>query len=1108
MATSQFPAVIDVADLDRTNGFAISGIAPGDLFGWSVGSGDINGDGTSDIVIGARGVTTSGFALGGAAYVLFGTSAGPFPANFNIASLNGTNGFAITGNAIHGQAGFSVTTGDVNGDGLADVIVGAPFASHASGQIYVVFGHKGAFAPSISAAALNGTNGFVIDGAPAGSEASYSLTTGDVNGDGRADIIIGAVNASPDGQAAAGSTYVVFGGAAGFPAKVDLNALDGANGFRIDGYFPGQHSGFSVTSADINGDGYADVVIGAPNGVYNTGRVYVIYGQAGGFPADVSVYNLDGVRGFQIFGLPHTRIGWSVGTADVNGDGIPDLLLGDVDGPGSGTYHSGITFVLYGRKAGFPASIKLADLTPSQGFEIEGYAYNQEAGGAISCAGDINGDGIPDILIGAPHGDPIYPNTNLFPGAAFVVFGKAGGFAGPVDLASLDGTDGFRIDDSQPSSRFGFDVSAAGDLNGDGYDDLIVGMQPNPPLSGATAGKAYVIYGHATSGPAIQPVNETFTGTPGTDCFSGAGGNDYFNLSQGGEDLVFGGAGNDTFYLGATFDAGDSIDGGLGDDTLILDGDYSKLHSFGPETVQNIETIKLMPGHSYNLGLGSDFFPRGQTMTVDGSQLKGNTLSFNGRVIDRLVGNFILLGGTGRDVLTGGTGDDVLTGGLGPDVLTGGPGADRFVYNSLADSTVAQGGRDIISDFSDAQDDTIDLSGIETATHQPFTFIGSAAFDGHRGEIRTTTVDGFTVLSIDVDGDKKADFMISLAGDPTLGPADFISATPVTGILVGTDGNDVLTGAGGNDTITGGLGADTLTGGAGADTFIYKTLADSTPDKSGRDFITDFSSVQGDKIDLSALSLALGEPLTFIGSKAFDGKAGEINATISANLTKISLDVDGDKRADFSIVLGGAPTLSASDFILAPPNLVLVGTTGNDVLTGGPGNDTLTGGLGADTLTGGLGADTFIYRALADSTWAISGRDRITDFSSAQGDKIDLSALETASGESFTFIGRKSFDGTPGELRAFVSGGVTLVALDVNGDKSADFGLVLSGAPALAASDFILSADAAAKLTLQARQLADAVTALSAAGAQFHATLASSEAAASWVRGAITASHG
>src|SRR5260221_620557 len=172
------------------------------------------------------------------------------------------------------------------------------------------------FPAVIALSTLNGSTGFRIDGEAAGNYAGFSVSSaGDINGDGFADFIIGAPNAGPNG-AVSGAAYVVFGKASGFNPNLELFSLNGSNGFQINGEAPGNYTGPTVSAADVNGDGFADLLIGAPyaapNGLHS-GAAYVVFGKASGFGANLELSSLSGSNGFQINGeSPSSLAGWSL----------------------------------------------------------------------------------------------------------------------------------------------------------------------------------------------------------------------------------------------------------------------------------------------------------------------------------------------------------------------------------------------------------------------------------------------------------------------------------------------------------------------------------------------------------------------------------------------------------------------------------------------------------------------------------------------------------------------------------------------------------------------------------------------------------------------------
>ena len=779
---STFGTTLQLSTLDGTDGFRISGEAADDFAGISVSdAGDVNGDGFADVIVGADGADPNG-SFSGAAYVVFG-KAGGFDANANLSALDGTTGFQISGEVLGDLAGRSVSAaGDVNGDGFDDLIVGAysadPNGNSAAGAAYVVFGKAGGFGATLNLSALNGTTGFQISGEAGGDLAGWSVSSaGDVNGDGFADIIVGAITADANGNLNAGAAYVVFGKASGFDPNLNLSTLNGTTGFQISGEVAGDFAGRSVSAAgDVNGDGFADVIVGAdfadPNGI-NSGAAWVVFGKASGFDPNLNLSTLNGTTGFQISGeAADDYAGYSVSAAgDVNGDGFADVIVG-ADGADPNGNLSGAAYVVFGKAGGFTANLNLSTLDGTTGFQISGEVALDQAGISVSSAGDVNGDGYDDLIVGAPFADPNGSES----GAAWVVFGTAGFFPAEIDLAALDGRNGFRIAGVAEGDQAGTSVSAAGDINGDGFDDLIVGA-PFADPNGSDSGAAYVIYGKAT---AATHLDDTLTGSAGANTLSGLAGNDTL-FGKGGNDRLSGDGGNDRLDAGT---GTDTMAGGTGNDTYVTDGGDTITEGAGEGT----DTV--LSSASLTLGVNVENLTLTGSGAIDGT---GNTAAN------------VLTGNGGANSLTGLGGDDRLDGGGGSDVLIGGAGDDTYITD----------GGDTITESAGGGTDTVNASVTFTlgADLENLTLTGSAAVNG-------TGNGGANVLT----GNAGANSLNGGAGND---------------VMAGGAGKDRLIGGSGNDTLNGGTGADSLTGGAGRDVFVFTAAATA----GNADRITDFRVV-------------------------------------------------------------------------------------------------------------------------------------------------------------------------------------------------------------------------------------------------------------------------
>ncbi|MCK6530045.1 FG-GAP-like repeat-containing protein [Myxococcota bacterium] len=412
-------------------------------FGYSVASaGDVNGDGYGDVVVGAYAYGNGQTAEGGA-FLYLGDPGG----------LSATPAWTAEPDLANARFGESVSSaGDVNGDGYADVVVGAPYASDVGqyeGRSTLYFGSPGG---------LGATPAWTFEGDQAYAMLGRSSAAGDVNGDGFGDVLVGAQGYN-NGLAAQGRAFLFPGSGAGLASSESWTGSAGV---------PSSFFGCALASAgDVNGDGYGDVIVGAREyGPQDVGVAFVHLGTSSGL-SEAASWSAGSEESVAYFG-------WSVASAgDVNGDGYGDVVVGAPREDG-GEEDEGRAHLFLGSASG---------LAGTAAWTGEADQASAAFGTSVASAGDVNGDGYGDIVVGAPYYDAGHPSG----GRAYLYLGSSSGLAAsPAWTADAD----------EDGAWLGWSVAAAGDVNGDGYGDVVVGARAQDGVE-LDEGRAYLFLGSA-----------------------------------------------------------------------------------------------------------------------------------------------------------------------------------------------------------------------------------------------------------------------------------------------------------------------------------------------------------------------------------------------------------------------------------------------------------------------------------------------------------------------------------------------------------------------------------------------------------------------------------
>ena len=440
--------------------------------------GDVNGDGYDDIVIGEPMNIGAGPTFSKAILVL-----GKATGWAKDKPLNTIATASFISEGTGDAAGRAVApAGDVNGDGYDDFLIGAPLGDMTStdaGQVYLILGKASGWAigTSLKSADASFLGELSLD------NAGTSVTSGDVNGDGLSDIIIGSPG-NDDAGDTAGKVYIFLGKASGWAMGTKLSLADAT----YVGESAADQAGTSVASGgDLNGDGYDDIVIGTKVGM-GPGKAYVIFGKPSGWTRGNSLGKPDA----SYYGEANNDCaGCAVAMAgDVNGDGLDDMLVGAPQYWTGNQFNIGRTYLVFGKAVGWAQNINLS----KAGVTFTGEAVGDFSGERVAGMGDLNGDGYSDIIITAPRRIMAVSGNK---GEVHVIRGKASNWAS-IALSAADSS----FWGETATDSLGDSVSIGGDVDGDGHADLLMGSSTNPE-GGNGCGQTYLLFYDKATPPMV-----------------------------------------------------------------------------------------------------------------------------------------------------------------------------------------------------------------------------------------------------------------------------------------------------------------------------------------------------------------------------------------------------------------------------------------------------------------------------------------------------------------------------------------------------------------------------------------------------------------------------